>query len=213
MNLFRLLYLIVFTMSFATGIYVYKYNKALYILVGLMGLGLLTEYIAEINTYIEITNEAFIYNLYIPLEYLFYTAFFYFINTNVIIKKVILISIPLFIISILLFSEFKAVSVVELATDIYTFSGILTMTWSIWTLFVTQPIKGLKSIKHPLIWICAGLIIFYSGITPFNLGHNILKEINPEIFSLLSGYISKGFNIFLYISFSIGFICSHRMKT
>lgn len=208
---YRWIYLIIFLVSFIIGCVVFKYHRALRILLAVMALGLLTEFIVEFNKYLELSTESFIYNIYIPLEYILYAAFFYFVNVNKTLRKSILISIPVFVIMISVMKVFKVASASGLATNVYTISGILITIWSIWTLFVLPLIEDVKFTNHPLIWICAGLIIFYSGITPFNLAYNAL--ISTESFEPLSRNIQKGFNIFLYVSLTIGFICSNRLKT
>jgi len=212
MNIDRLIYLIVFTLAFGVGIYVYKYHKALRILVGLLALGLLTEYTVELNKYTKTTSEEFIYNIYIPLEYLTYAAFFYYINSHKYIRKAILLSTPLFIILILLLSEFKNNHITDLSSAIYIFGGVLTTAWSLWTLFVIKPMEGIKFRVHPLFWICIGLLIFYSVSMPFNVMFNPLKDADGKLYELLDIIIRKGLNVFLYVIFIIGFICSHRMK-
>ncbi|MDC8006037.1 hypothetical protein POV27_18440 [Aureisphaera galaxeae] len=207
----RFIYLTVFTLAFLIGIFSYKYHKALKILLGVMGLGLFVEYLVEINKYWGLATEPYLYNIYIPLEYFLYASFFYVLNTGRrYLRKGILISVPVFLLVILLSLEIPLLND-KLITFVYTVSGILICTWSIWTLFVIKPLEGRKFVAHPLIWICGGLIIFYSGITPFNIAYNILL-VRPESLELLSTIIQKGFNIFLYTSIGIGFVCSHRMK-
>jgi hypothetical protein len=207
----RHIYLTVFIIAFGIGVYVYKYHKALWLFVVVMGLGLLTEFIVELNKSFQFTTEEFIYNVYIPMEYLLYASFFYFINESVRMRKAILLSYPVYIIIVILFSKFSYFET-NLSSLVYNLGGVLVITWSIWTLFVVKPEKGIKFRNLPLLWICAGLIIFHSGIIPFNLMHNYLKPTNTDLFVVLSNIIQKGFNIFLYTMFIIGFICSHRMK-
>ncbi len=209
----RLIYLVFYIIAFGIGLYVKKYHKGLHILVGLLGLGLFTEYLVSANNAISDVNyEDYIYNIYVPFEYFLYASFFYCINKNRYIRKSILISIPLFIVSILIFSEFKAIFGEKLRTNIYVLSGIFTIIWSLWTLFILEPIKGITFKTHPLFWICTGLIIFYSVNTPYNLMYDSLKELDKDLFKLASKIVQRGSNMFLYLIISIGFICSHRMK-
>ena len=100
MSTYRLIYFMVFIPAFITGLIVYKYHKALYILIGLMGLGLLAELLVEVNKHVSVMSEEFLYNLYIPLEYFLYALFFYKVNTNKNIRKAILFSLVLFAIAI-----------------------------------------------------------------------------------------------------------------
>ena len=208
----RIAYIFSICTAFIIGLIVYKYNKRLNILVGLIGLGVFTELFVEVNKYIKIDTENFFYNIYIPLEYFLYAFFFYKINEHRLLRKLILISIPLFIGIAIVATVFKETFSYYLATDIYTISGLLVIIWSIWTLFVLKPIKNIKFTMHPLFWICIGIIIFHSGIIPFNMTRDYIKEYNYELFDWLSKFYQKGFNIWLYTAFSIGFICSHRMK-
>lgn len=211
-SIYRLAYLIVFILAFLIGLYVHKYHKSLKILVALLAFGLFIEFIVEINIITGLLSEEFIYNLYIPVEYFLFAFFFHSINDQKYIRKSIIWSFPLFLAIIIMLSEFKEVSVIKLSNHIYIFSGILIIVWSLWTLFIIKPIVGMKFGKHPLFWICTGLIIFYSGSIPFNAMYNYLKETDKNSFDLLSKIIQKGLNIFLYTSIITGFICSHKMK-
>ena len=208
----RLIYLIVICIAFIIGLSVRKYNKKLNILVGLIGLGVFTELFVEFNKHYKIDTENFFYNIYIPVEYFLYAFFFYHINEHRSLKKTVLISIPLFIGTAIFLLVFNTTFSSHLAIDIYTISGLLVVIWSIWTLFVLKPIKNIKFTAHPLFWICIGIIIFHSGIIPFNMMRDYIRDNNYELFDMLSKFFQKGFNIWLYIAFSIGFICSHRMK-
>lgn len=212
MSTYRLVYLSVFMLAVIFGVFTRKFHRGLIVLVGLLILGITTEFWVEANKSLQLSSEAFIYNIYIPLEYLGYAYFFYSINKNGKMRKAIIFSIPLYVISIPLLSGFLEVPIQGLLTEIYTLSGILTIIWSIWTLFTISPEEGVKFHAHPLFWICAGLIIFYSGITPFNLMHNNLKTNNTALFEIMSRIIQKGLNIFLYTCFIIGFVCSNQMR-
>jgi len=209
----RFIYLIMYVLAFGVGLYIYKYHKALKILVFLLAFGIFTEYIVSILIrFFNIENEEFIYNFYVPIEYFLYAAFFYYISDNKNLRKAIIISIPVFVISILLFTEAESIFSKILQTNIYVLSGIFTIIWSLWTLFTVKPIKKVKFRAHPLFWICTGLIVFYSVNTPFNLLYDILKKTDEDLFNLVSKIVQRGSNIFLYTFFIIGFICSHRMK-
>ena len=208
----RIIYLTIFILAFVLGIINYKYNKQLAVLVILLGVGLATEFFVEINKYITVAPETFIYNIYIPLEYLVYTIFFYRINTNRLLKKSILISIPIFLIVVLSMSKYSGKEVSQLSSEVYNISGIFAVIWSLCTLFTIEPIKNIKFTQHPLFWICSGIILFHSGIIPFNVMHNHVKIADKELFETVSKLFQKGLNIWLYVSFSIGFIYSRRVK-
>ena len=211
MTTIKLIYLLTYTLAFIVGVLVYKYHKALKILIGLLALGLITEYTVNSVNAIVGSREAYeelIYNIYIPAEYILYALFFYCINTNKLLKKVILWSFPLFVIITFILYTYVVQTVKELRTDVYIVSGILTILWSICSLFLIKPLKNITFIQHPLFWICTGLIIFYAGILPFNVLFESIKEDK-----ILAPLIRKGFNIWLYSFIIIGFIYSHRMKT
>jgi len=189
-----------------------KYHKALYILLGLMGLGLLVELIVNINIHVfNLKNENYIYNLYIPLEYLFYASFFYYINTNKLIKKVIKLTIPLFIISVLLILKNNPVAEGKFLSNVYILGGILTVSLSFWSLFILKPIKHLKFNKHPLFWFCTAFIVFYTCILPFSIFQFDLERKNIELFIKASHFLRKGANIIFYILLLIGFIFSDKL--
>ncbi len=209
MTTIKLIYLSVFTLAFIVGVFVYKYDKALKILILLLGIGILTEYTVNIMNSIAGSREVYeelIYNIYMPTEYILYALFFLKVNRNKILKKIILWSIPIFIITAIFLYYTLKLTIKELRTDIYIISGILTMIWCICTLFLIKPSKNITFIQHPLFWICTGLLIFYAGILPFNV---LFKSVKDDF---LRNLIQKGFNICLYSFIIIGFIYSHRMK-
>ena len=213
MHTSRLIYLVIFALAFGLGVYLYKYAKALWIIVALMAFGLFTEYMVELNKHLDSQiNENFIYNLYIPLEYLFYASFFYFININRLIKKSILISVPIFITIVFLLLKFDVSDFLKFNASIYILSSILTIVLSIWSLFLIRPLNSIKFIQHPLFWFCSGFIIFYAGILPFTVMQNYMELQNPDFFKEISDLIRKGLNFVLYSFIIIGFVCSHRMK-
>jgi len=212
----KLIYLLTYTLAFCVGVFVYKHHKALYILLGLIALGLCTEYAVNITNYIvgNRVYEPFIYNCYIPLEYLGYTHFFYTITVHLKLKKLIVFMVLPYLIVFWLTSDLFYITIPKqkLATTAYIVGGLITTAWSIFTLFLIKPLKKVTFIQHPLFWICTGLIVFYSGMTPFNKLFEYLKDTNEDTFKQISNIIRKGLNIIFYCSIIIGFLCSHRIK-
>lgn len=207
----RISYLSVFIIAFLVGLYVYKYHKGLWILVGLMALGLVTEGLVEWNKHSQSVSENFIYNLYIPLEYFMYAFFFYRMNTSKLLRRSVLISLPVFLLIVIYFTDLSLPDT-HFSSVIYSISGFLIVGWSIWSLFEAKPIKGVRFRAHPMFWICMGLLIFYAASAPFNSLMNYLQTNYEMTHVVLSIIIQKGMNILLYLFITIGFLCSHQMR-
>lgn len=152
-----------------------------------------------------------IYHIYIPIDYLFLGLFFYYAFEKQRIKKVISISIPTFMlisiylsINIIGFRKYPGLNL--------NIEGCLLILLSIYRLFTLEPNTNISISKHPVFWICTGLLIYNLGGFIFNGYYNFLIETMSPLAKELNYILNKSFNIILYISFSIAFICSNLTK-
>ncbi|WP_431213185.1 hypothetical protein ACQ86N_47525 [Puia sp. P3] len=77
-----------------------------------------------------------------------------------------------------------------------------------WELF--QQKSSVDLIHQPAFWVCSGLLFFYSCTFPL-YGLTKLMESLPKVILVNLFNIFILLNIFLYLSFTIAFLC--RLKT
>lgn len=216
MSIYQILYLSFLTVSFAICLYAYpsfERNRSFKVLAVLLGFSVVTELIVNVLRYIygyKISDYLFIYHLYIPLEYAL-LAYFFYLNNNQKVKKIIMLSIPTFILASF-FISLKIITLKEHPGLNFNLSGVLLITWSLITLFSLQPDATVSYTRLPVFWICMGILIFHAGIFFFNTIYNDLLEQNSELAQSLHRLTIKCLNYILYICFSIAFLCSIPRK-
>lgn len=211
MKFTQILYLTLLTISWLLSIWCYKKGKSIKIFPFLLSVSLLTEILVDIFYYILHWEYSVIYHLYTPVEYALFSHFFYYNLNNKALKKVLLLTIPSFLI-LSLFISFKIVGISKYVGMNDNLEGILLILWSIITLFSIEFNPEFSIIQLPVFWICVAVIIFHSGIFLFNGVYDSLLAKKSPLAEILHQMIIKNLNYVLYILFSIAFICSNRMK-
>lgn len=186
-------------------------NRALRIFPYLLSLSIITEIAVMIVYYRYNGNYNLIYHIYIPLEYSLLAAFFYTITQNKTVKRMVLISIPFYVLCSLLLSLFVT-SIAEHPGWNFNLEGVLLITWCLITLFTMEPLQELPLLKLPVFWICLGILVFHSGIFFFNGVYAYLQGTNLQTAEHLNQLIIKNLNYLLYLCFTVGFLCAIRMR-
>lgn len=209
MNFYNLFYLFLLALSFILSFRTFKSEPGNRLLTVLLLLSIITEAAVYTMYYLlELRPHFFIaYHFYIPFEYGLIAR--YLINhiSNSHIKKIILISIPSFLIASILISFFRGV---------FTFPGVnlnlegfLIIVWTIISLFSLRPSK-VPLLRQQFVWVGVGFLVYYSGSFFFNFVYQFLVEEQSDVALKLNGIINKGLNYLLYTFFCISFICSQR---
>ncbi len=156
-------------------------------------------------------SNLLLYNLFSTFEFCFY---FWVISEMIVNKKmktVVLLTIPLYIVSVAInLSWGQTLSTFHTIT--YSLGCLLIVIFCIYYFLELFKLpKSVKLQKDPAFWICSGLLFFYCcgfplyGLINYWSEISILVVLNfDKIFTLL--------NIFLYILFTIAFLCIRTKK-
>jgi hypothetical protein len=94
----------------------------------------------------------------------------------------------------------------------YAFGCLLIVFFSI--IFFYQLFSKPKAItltREPDFWICTGLLLFYSVTFPMFVFVNFMKDFPPILANNVQ-YLLIVLNVFLYLLFSIAFLCRIKIK-
>ncbi len=172
--------------------------------------GLINELCVEVFQYFG-DEENLSHFIYIPIEYLLLCMFYSVNTTNVLLKKVILMVAPLYLISVTLLS-IHYYNFSEYPSMIYNLGCFFSIIWISILLYKTEFAIYTHILRTPVFWILAGLLIFYSGVFFFNTAYKFFINHNAELAGNLRVYINVTLNCILYISWSYSFICSIKIK-
>jgi hypothetical protein len=202
-------YITLMFIAFLLSVYTWKKfdRKVIYIVIVLL-LALIAEFIVIILKKQKIPY-VFIYHFYIPVEYTLFSLFFRTKTVNKKIDRLILYSIPLYLVTSIILSfffyHFK-----EYPSLNFNIEGFLIIIWSVWLLNSFDEFEETSIFMKPALWLCMGLIVFYAGNFIFNAYYNHLKDTNRVLAENLTTYLNNVLNIFLYITMSISFICTWK---
>ena len=156
-------------------------------------------------------NNVFIYNFFTIVEFCFYMLVLSLIISKEHVKKIIRISILLFIFA-------SAVNIFFIQgtklfhTNTYSIGCLLIVSFCIYYfLELFRAPKAIKLTSNPAFWISSSLLFFYICSFPayalFSFGGSLprmIVEKLPNIFAVL--------NIFLYLLFTISFLCVRNLR-
>lgn len=212
MNFYNLLYLFLLGVSFALSLWCVKNDKTFWLLSTLLGLSILTELAVYFMYFVLEWKPQFfaVYHIYIPLEYTLLSYFLTQYISSTAAKRLIFISIPIFIIGSLS---------ITILTGPFIFpgsnlnaEGILIIVWTMVALFSIKPISDTPIFRLPIFWISVGLLVYYAGGFFFNFTYQYLQETESALARVLNGIINKGLNYILYTFMIIAFLCSNHLK-
>lgn len=153
-------------------------------------------------------NYRFVYHIYVPLEYVIFSYYFYLRVEHNLLKSIIVKSIMVYLL-LVIGGKLTGFEISNLPSWDYNLSGFLILLWALGTLFTLKPIAHTSIFKLPVFWVCLGVTIFYPGIFLYN---GISASVDAEVKEVLRLVLVKGFNYVLYACFIVAFICSHQMK-
>jgi hypothetical protein len=152
-----------------------------------------------------------VYNFSSVLEICFYLWILINVNENRRVKKIIFISEIIYPIicfaDIYFYQKFNGFHTIT-----YALGCFLIILFSI--IFFYQLFAKPKAIvltKEPAFWICTALLLFYSVTFPMFVFVNFMKDFPPIIANNLQ-YLIIVLNVFLYLLFSIAFLCRIKIK-
>lgn len=200
----------VFT-CFLVSLFVHKYNKSLRIFPWLMGLTVVVEATTGILSYGYNINPYWVYHFVLPLLDSLAAYFFYLNIEDKIIKKTLVVVVAAYVLTslALTFFFYQLTDFPGLSSNL---AGIIMIGSSLYVLLTLNPIFNIPIYKHPLAWICMGFIVFNTGTFFLNGIYNYLVQSKSDARILIHQIINQGLNCFMYASYMVGLICSHRLK-
>jgi hypothetical protein len=158
----------------------------------------------------EIQLNQSLYNVSIPIEYLFYAYIFFLHYQNKVFKKIVgifLIVFPAFVlINIVFFQGFNEYN--SNIVKVGSFSMIVFSCFYFSDMMKAETEQHL--LKIPMFWIATGVLLFNAGEFLFSLSIDYLYDKFPkEIFKIFGSIIFKLICV-LYTCISIAIICSER---
>lgn len=201
----RNIYLIILSISLVLSIFSHKKDKALYVFPFLLSAALLADVGATVLNHFNI-NYFILYHIYLPIEYISLSIYFYLTIRNVIIKKIILYSIPLFVLLSILFS-LEVVVVSKYPNFQTNIECLLLIVWATIAIFTIEVKEDISILLLPVFWICVGILIYQCGVFTFTGLLNYLMKSRSDLYERLKNYHIV-FNCIIYSLYSIAFICS-----
>ncbi len=205
----KLVYCCFILVSFILAAFCKKQEKGLFIFPVLLSFSLMVEIITIILEFYKL-KYFYIYHIFIPVEYTLWISYFYFITDNAIIRKIILITIPVFSI-FCLYITISIVSLKDFPTIQLNIEGILLIIIAIYTIFTIEIKKNVSLFSRPVFWICVGVIVYYSSISSYMGFYNFIVKNKIHLLNLKFYFLIIP-NYILYTCLSIAFICSNRIK-
>jgi hypothetical protein len=167
---------------------------------------LLTSIIAMSMMYAGVKNNLFLFHIYTPIDYTILSLLYRHAVSSTITKKIITVSIPVFILLSIVFSVFVQ-KITENNSFITIIESLLILSWS---LFYLREIMLLQQVTHlqrfPMFWICVGILFYYTGslitegMLNYLIKHSMLLARQVYNFSYIFKYL-------LFILLIIGAWC------
>ncbi len=195
--------------------YIKKRNKLQLYFIPFLFLTVLIEYIGGWYLFNGLRNY-WIFNVFTTIEFVFYTFLFYLHFKKKLLKKLVLVLMPSFILIVI--TNILFIQGFNKTFNTYTFllgSFFIVIFCCCFFYESVLPDKIDQQLsKQPFFWICSGLLIYYLGSVIINalfeyLRNNDLKEEGIRIY----GTINHTLNVILYSSFCIAFyLCRDHKK-
>jgi hypothetical protein len=205
-NALQIVYLIVVFAAFIIGIIYREYHEFnIKILPILLFIILIVETSGYTLKWFLGVNNQFLFHIYGPIEYGFIAYLYGSSYENKMLRNISFFSVITFVI----FSIYCTLYLQKITDTPYNFLLrcllILSMVlWYFYEIYNRPEIVNLY--KLPLFWISVGNFFFYMG-NFFLMGLiDTIEKQHPEIVNSL-WLINVFLNIFLYVMFSIGFLC------
>ncbi len=187
------------TLPLAAGIYGFRrFNSELKILVAFFALVVLVEAYCLYQAY-NFGNTMWIFRFYTPVEYSFLVLVFSFWQKRAFLRKMLLYSIPLFVL-ICLGSE----SFLETSNNFNNFTAslesVLLVAISAFTLLgINQEDKG-NILRDPRLWVGTAVLVYFAGnVMVFALSKELTFWWTHNILNILANLLFSG-----------GFLCLLR---
>lgn len=171
---------------------------------------LINELVATYQVYHDAQTTE-IYNVYVFIQFFFYTYLFYnFIKRKLIRQFILASQVVFFVLSalnILFFQKFSNYNSIT-----YSLGCLEIVTLSIiYFLELFRLKKVVNLVREPAFWISTALLFYFTCSFPFIATANLLYKL-PERILLSLQYVLTLINILLYSIFTIAFLCRIQIR-
>ena len=151
-------------------------------------------------------SNLWIYNAFLIVRYALTIAFIYYLIKTIRGKTIILYSSILFISLAIINYIFVQTPYAVNSYSIIIFNIILVIATLIYFKQLLDDLEIVKLVTIPEMWICLGILLYYSGTLPFFILFNSLIN---NYTALLNSFliINDSLNIVMYALYLIGFLC------
>lgn len=152
------------------------------------------------------------FNIFTIIEFIFYFFIFYFSIKNHKIKKLVLFSIPFYVLAACI-NIFFIQGIFNFHTISYRIASVMIIIYCY--LYFRQLLKmdiSINILRDPMFWICTGLLFFYSGFFFYFSAFEYIAYTKSVYNLTLWKILSRSLNILLYSSFFIALICNLKQQ-
>ena len=155
-------------------------------------------------------SNVLLYNCFTTIEFCFYLYVLGQIIQKARTRKIIRVCLIVF--AILATLNIIAVQTYDFHSYTYVLGCVMVVTFSIsYFLGLFQQKKSVALLREPAFWICSGLLFYYSCSFPLIATLNFLSGLSNASLILIYQLIEL-LNVFLYIIFSIAFLCRIKIR-
>ena len=150
------------------------------------------------------------YYLYHPFSLIEYSIVTLIVRRNILnrgIRKLMLLSVPLFF-TIASLIYFKVQQGTEYPSLIGTIENSALTIWSLIGLFSIDPKEPTPLLHRTFFWFCLAFLVYYSGTIAVNGVYNYLLKTKSQDAKILYSIINSIFNYLLYGFLTTGIILS-----
>ncbi len=205
MNLLYFSYYILLISSFLLSLFrVNSKDKVLFIFPYILFLGIITQLLQEFLSRAKIPFM-FIFHIYNFIEYPLYAIYFYYLFNSAKMKRMLIISVFIYLISFILYFAFMKSFTAESFGLVSAIEALFMTSFSLYFYYdLMQSNKYYNLSTYPHFYINTGNLIFFS-LSIFAMGfHAIIKNADPALADKVLN-INRVSNIIMYALYCIAF--------
>lgn len=206
---------IVYASLLGIGIFisVVRYGNTMPSYIAILLLTFVLTFIVEIFArYVVTRPNHWLYNLYLPIEYLLFSALYYVTFPLKYIRRIIIFCSS-FLIVFVIINITCLQKINEFNTYTLLISGSLILTWVfLYFKLLLQKKEYINLLREPMFWISTGLLFFYAGNVFVAGTLNYFIKADLTIAKLMLQMI-KLLNILMFSLFIVAILCQPRRKS